>query len=186
MSENDEFISVVWLNFKNGDDNALTTIYHKYSNALYSYGLKIVNDEHLVKDSIQEVFIQLINKRKTLLITPKIHIYLFKSLRNQLFEKLRDRNRKQNILESLSFNENIYEKHAEEILIDSEERKIVQDVIVSAVNQLTNRQQEVIFLKYTEDLDYDEIAQILNIDIESVRTLVYRSLKSLKKAIKIK
>jgi len=62
-----------WVNkFKDGDDNALSNLYSKYVNQLYSYGLKISKDEYIVKDCIQETFLNLVDKRQMLLISEKL------------------------------------------------------------------------------------------------------------------
>jgi RNA polymerase sigma factor (sigma-70 family) len=180
MKKTDESI---WIKFQNGDDDALSLIYKEYADKLYSYGLKIINDDQLVKDSIQEVFIQLIDRRKSLIITSTIHIYLYKSLRNKLFEEFRSSNRKQDIIKLISEDEILMEDHTEQLMIDSEERQSIRNELISAMNQLTDRQKEVIFLRYTEGFDYDKIAELLNIDKASACTLLYRSIKSLRKTL---
>ena len=58
--------------------------------------------------------------------------------------------------------------------------KSIRKIISSAISNLPNRQSEIIYLKYTEGLNYDEIARLLEIDIASARTLLYRSLKTIK------
>jgi RNA polymerase sigma factor (sigma-70 family) len=174
---------ILWSKFKEGDIDALTMLYKEYTNELYSYGLKIINDEDLVKDCIQEVFIQLIDKRESLQITSRVHLYLFKSLRNKLFEESRSKHKRQDILRLQLVVDEPYEPSTEQQLINSEEKKNNQVEIANAIHKLTERQQEVIFLKFTEGFDYDEIAELLNIDIASVRTLVYRSLKNIKKLL---
>ena len=173
----------LWLRFKEGDDDALALLFKKYADDLYSYGLKIYNNDSLVKDCLQEVFIQLIDKRKKIEITPYTHIYLFRSLRNKLFEELRSENRKQNILNNLSVKESLEEKDVEQLLIQSEERKSIHNELNTALQKLTKRQKEIIYLKYTECFSTVEIAELLQIDNASVRKLLYRSLKSLKKAL---
>lgn len=178
MKKTDESI---WKKFQNGDENALSAIYKAYADELYSYGLKLTTDEPLVKDCIQEVFIELINRRKALIVTSCIHVYLFKSFRNKLFEELRSSNRRQDILKLLYPKENIVEDHAEQTMIEYEERQSVQKDICSAMDRLTDRQKEVIFLKYTKGFKYQEIAELLGIDKTSVCTLLYRSIKSIRK-----
>jgi len=175
--------SIIWKNFLNGDDNALATLFNEYANQLYSYGLKIANDENLVKDSIQEVFIQLIDKRHTIKVTSTTHIYLFKSLRNKIFEEIRTCNRKQNILFSLGQEESYIENDVEQKLIDVENQSDLQLKVKTALQHLSSRQQEVIFLKFTEGFSYDEIANLLSIDKASARTLVYRSVKKIKDSL---
>lgn len=179
----EELRNILWIKFKEGDNDALSKLYVEFAHELYSYGLKITRDKHLVKDCIQETFIQLIEKRKTLLITSKIQIYLFKSLRNKILEELRSKNKKQNIIEQFSEKDNEYEQHAEQLMIDSEEKKGIMNTIGLSIAKLPNRQKEIIYLKYTEGLNYDVIAEILQIDKASARTLLYRSLKTIKERL---
>lgn len=49
----------LWQDFQIGSESAFATIYEKNANFLYSYGLKIVSDKELVKDSIQDLFVEL-------------------------------------------------------------------------------------------------------------------------------
>ena len=170
----------VWVKFRDGDNDALSELYSEFAHELYSFGLKVVNDEHLVKDCIQEVFIQLINKRKSLVVTSKLHVYLFKSLRNKIIEELRSKKRKQDIINLIDGDDLLFEKNAEQKIIDSEKDKSIKSHIESLLAQLPSRQKEIIYLKYTEGLDYDDIAELLQIDKASARTLLYRTLKSIK------
>jgi len=172
--------NILWINFKNGTSDSLSLLYKEYADELYSYGMKVYGDDYLVKDCIQEVFIQLIDKRKFLNITPQIHTYLFKSLRNKLLEELRSKNRKQDISIKLSEFETGYAKHAEQIIIEDEEENSIRKKIGTSIEKLSNRQKEIIYLKYTNDFSYDEIAEMLQIDKASARTLLYRTLKTLK------
>lgn len=176
---NEESRNDLWVKFIAGDNDALSSLYKEFAHDLFSYGMKICKDEHLVKDCIQEVFIHIIDKRRDLMVTSKIHVYLFKSLRNKILEVLRSENRKQNIVSGLIGDEN-YEQHAEQIMIDSEHVKGVNNLIYTAISKLPNRQSEIIYLRYTEGLNYDEIAELLQIDKASARTLLYRSLKTVK------
>ena len=102
-------INDLWNRFKSGNNNALSLIYCHYVHQLYSYGLKIHGDQFLVKDCIQEVFIQLIDKRKELVISDNTSLYLFKSLRNKLLEELRSKNRRTDIVHSITENSPVHE-----------------------------------------------------------------------------
>ena len=178
-----ELRDILWINFKKGESNSLPLLYKEYVDELYSYGMKIHGDHYLVKDCIQDVFIQLIEKRKFLTITPYIHTYLFKSLRNKLLEELRSKNRKHNIITQLAEFETVYEKHIEQKIIEAEEDNSIRKRIRKMIEKLSDRQKEIIYLKYTEGLSYDEIAEMLQIDKASARTLLYRTLKTLKELL---
>ncbi|HZK97248.1 MAG TPA: sigma-70 family RNA polymerase sigma factor [Prolixibacteraceae bacterium] len=176
-------INELWHRFKSGDNDALSKLYNLYVHKLFSYGLKINGDEYLVKDCIQEVFIQLIDKRKTLKLSDSTSIYLFKSLRNKLLEELRSKNRRTDISKSISFDDDRNEMSAEQSIVSSEEEHLRAKIIEKALNSLSDYQKEAIFLKYSQGFDYKKIAEILEIDIASARTLIYRSLKLVKESI---
>lgn len=179
----EEARNILWINFKNGKVDSLSLLYKEYADELYSYGIRIYGDKDLVKDCIQEIFIQLIDKRKSLNITPQIHAYLFKSLRNKLLEELRSKKRKQDINSRLSEFETGYEKHAEQKIIEDEDNKSIRKIVQTSIEKLSDRQKEIIYLKYTKDFSYDEIAEILQIDKASARTLLYRTLKTMKEQL---
>lgn len=175
---------VLWEKFLAGDDACITIVYKRYANELYSYGLKIVNDESLVKDCIQDVFINLIDKKRKLLIGSHIYLYLFKSLRNRLLDEVRSASRKHEILNSdESFKENVFSDSAEISIIQEEESLQIRKEIDDVLNSLTGKQKEIIYLKYSKGLSYDEIAMLLDVDKASARTLLYRTLKTVKEKL---
>ena len=170
----------------NGEIDALSDIYRMYVNDLFSYGMKIHPDKNIVKDAIQDVFIQLIEKQNQIKLTDKVKVYIFKSLRNKILENLRTRNRKNNIEIVISQSINSLEKDIEQKIISSEEEQAYKDIIELAIQSLSGHQREAIFLRYTNDCDYEQISEILEIDVASSRTLIYRSLKQIKAFIREK
>ena len=176
----------LWQRFKDGDDEALSALYICYLHQLYSYGLKIHGDESLVKDCIQEVFIQLINRRKKISTSEFTTVYLFKSLRNQLLEELRTKTRRSDIVRSITVDDKNYEVSPEQTIMQSEEERSRVVIMNTALSKLSDYQREALFLKYSQDLEYEKIAELLEIDISSARTLIYRSLKKVKQEISTK
>lgn len=173
----------LWLRFKNGDENALSELYNSYVHKLFSYGLKISGDEFLVKDCIQDVFIRLIDQRKDFIMKEDPSLYLFKSLRNKIFEELRSKNRRVDIAGSIVSGELNHEISPEQVTVSNEEEQFQTRTLDRAMSKLSDYQKEAIFLKYSQGLGYEKIAELLGIDIASARTLIYRSLKKLKESI---
>jgi len=173
----------LWYRFKNGDNDALSLLYNQHIHQLFSYGMRIRGDDQLVKDCIQEVFVHLIDKKKKLTITEVTSAYLFKSLRNKLFEELRTKTLRSDNVKHISTNEIVFDESMEQITIKSEEEISRRRILEAALGSLSNYQREAIFLKYSQDFSYDKIAEILDIDVASARTLIYRSLKKVKEAI---
>ena len=172
-----------WQSFIDGDIEALSKLYLMYIDELYSYGMKIWPDEYLVRDSIQEVFIQIIEKQKRLKLTTKIKTYIFKSLRNKILEELRSKFRRKVIASLIFKSENKSTMSVELSFIKFEENQNKAEIISLALNELSVHQREAIFLRYSNGYEYSEIAEIMGITIASARTLIFRSLKKLKVVI---
>jgi RNA polymerase sigma factor (sigma-70 family) len=169
----------IWQRFKDGDSQALTKIYNCYVKELYFYGKKICQDDALIKDSIQEIFVKLIDKRQHLVISENIHVYLFKSLRNQIVEELRSDNRKKSISSQIT-PDSTHVSSIEQSIVSTEEETRKLQLIDQAMNSLTDYQREAIYLRFSKMFEYEEISVMLGIDVASARTLVYRSLKKVK------
>lgn len=174
-------ISELWARYTKGDDSALSSLFQFFVNDLYAYGLKIVPVESLVKDAIQDVFLHLMEKRKKLIIPINFKAYLFKCLRNEILQNIRSLHRKQ-ILENKLFNKtDNLEEHAEQKWMANEAEWEVRYIIQSALSTLTDHQREALYLKFAEGCDYDQISSIMDISVASARTLIYRSVKQVKK-----
>ncbi len=178
MSDSEEL--KYWYNFIDGDLNALSILFLHHAKGLVSYGMKIYRDRELVKDSIQEVFIQLIQTRHKLRRDEKIKGLIYKLLRNKLIDEIKLINRSKKIDHLIFSSNHNYEIDSEHQHISLEEEILRDQMINSALNLLTTHQKEAMFLKYSDGLSYEMISIVMGISIASARTLIYRSLKQLK------
>lgn len=169
----------IWEKFKDGDNESLSIIYSKHSRRLYLYGLKLTTYRSIVEDAIQDLFSDLIRNRRKLGDTDNIQFYLIKSFKRRLQRQLQKEKRYnlQDNDEEYSFGVT-YSIEQTIILEESSNQKI--NFLRKALNELTPRQKEAIYLKFTEELEYEEIAEIMEMSIESCRNLIYRSIRSLK------
>ena len=74
----------------------------------------------------------------------------------------------------------------EDSLIAAETEAENHSALSEALKTLSNRQREGLSLKFEHDRSYHEIAEIMNISVESARTIIYRALKELRKCFKDK
>jgi len=79
--------SRIWDEFRSGNESSFIYIYQNYFDKLYNYGLRITKDEDLVKDAIQDLFIELRKKRSHLGKTDSIKFYLFKCLKRKIIKE---------------------------------------------------------------------------------------------------
>ena len=163
----------------NGSATAYTCFYNTYVNELYSYGISLGYPNDICMDAIHDVFCRLYTNRKELKGVKNIKYYLFRSLKNRLLDiSKRDTRITFGEIKDHSFS---VEVSVLDTLIEEEERESLRNRVESLMNSLTGNQREAIYLRYMQEMEYDEIAQILNINAESVRKLVYRGIDKLKK-----
>ncbi|WP_167618801.1 RNA polymerase sigma factor [Maribellus sediminis] len=173
----------LWERFKNGDDDAFYRIYNQYFNELYSYALNFSKDQDFIKDCIHDLFLNLYKYRKTLSSTDNIQYYLLRSLRRLLHKEGTKRNTLLHDEQLLHLNDTPVVSLEDEIIAD-ETKKENFKALAEVMKKLTNKQREALSLKFEHNLSYPQIADTLNISVESARTMIYRTLKELRKAIK--
>lgn len=172
---------MLWKSFKKGDKQAFSQIFKTYYNDLYYYGIKLIQQESMVKDELQELFIELWERRKNLGEVTHIKAYLIKSFRRKLLKSI-DKARKEVTKAHEFVDKTIFEISIEELIIKDEvfqvDKKKLQKVLVS----LNKTQKEIIYLKFYNDLDYKEIANITGIKYQSVRNSMHKALKVMREA----
>lgn len=168
-----------WNSFKNGDWDAYKMLYEMYFGLLNNYGYKFTRDTTLIEDSIQDLFIKLWSNRKTLGSPPSVKNYLYKSLRGMLFRKMKSQLR----LSELKNEDYDFEVSFDNMIILREEEERLQRIVSDAINKLPARQKEIVFLRFYEGLTYEEIADIMAIDVKSVYKLLYKALNSLQNSM---
>ena len=176
--------SRIWNAFKQGSEDAYAQIYENYFFALYNYGIKIIRDKDLVKDCIQDLFINLWRTKHNLGEVTTIKPYLYKSLRHDLLRKLHQESHTCALHpeQETHYDFEIVLSHEVE-LIESQVAKEQKKFLINELNMLTKRQKEVIFLKFYENLSYQEIATVMSISVNAVYNLLSLALGSLKKKI---
>ncbi|MCF7569256.1 sigma-70 family RNA polymerase sigma factor [Sabulilitoribacter arenilitoris] len=169
-----------WAKFVDGDKSAFTHIYNFNIDALFSYGMKLHPDRDFVKDCIQDVFLDVFEHRNKLSTPRSVKHYLFVVLKRTMFKKLKKESKKESLseFEKLSF---ITDYNIESITIDKEDQIYKKKLVNQIVKELTPKQQEILYLRFTKDFDYKEISEIIDIDHNSVRKQVYRAIKKLRK-----
>lgn len=169
---------LLWQQFRAGDTFAMGALAKKFYSPLFHYGTKFTKDAALIEDSIQDVFLRLWDRRASLGETSSPKFYLFKALRHQLI-KSNQQHRKWG--EALDWeSEPSADDNAEQHLIHQEQLNATHHTLQTCVGELPKRQREALYLRYYEDLSYEEIALIMGINAQSVANLLQHSLKSLR------
>jgi len=170
----------LWKKFKKGDHQAFTKIYKDMYPPLLVYGLKIKNDHEFVKDCIQEMFFDIMSHMENLGDTDNILLYLITSLRRKIFRKLQY---------DISFR---YKKRGSphdfdlegdssaEVVFSNDRARNRKRIIREMVNRLPPRQKEALLMKFYLHFEYEDIANIMGLNVQSVRNLIHKAIKTLR------
>ena len=174
----------LWQLFKEGKEIAFSHIYQTHFEGLFQYGCQFTNNQSLVEDALQDMFIELREKKRNTSIKISIRNYLFTCLRRRILLYKKRNNDKTTNFENSEFKFFEIEFSTEQKIIAEQIKTDNKKKLKEAVMSLTNRQREAIYCLYYEGLSYLEIKKLMGFtNIRSVRNLVYKALNHMKSAL---
>lgn len=169
---------VLWQRFRSGDSDAFDQLVQLHYQPLFRYGIRLDADDEYVKDCIQDVFVELWQRRQTVRETEFVKFYLLKSLRRRIF---RGRAKWGTNWESLQENYQFeVEFSIENQLVTTETSRDQARQLEALLNQLSRRQKEVIFLKFYQNLTHEQIAEVMGVNRQSVYNVLHEALHKLR------
>jgi len=170
----------LWKRLKEGDKSALEQIYRTHAAQLLKYGRKFTRNEQLVEDCVQDLFIEIWRNRTGLSETDAIQPYLLLSLRRKIVRQVE---KSKKMVADTEYTEADFDAEIsiDHILIEQELSTERAQQLKAAMDNLSKRQKEVIYLKYITGLDYEDISEVMNLNYQSARNLVSSALRALKK-----
>jgi RNA polymerase sigma-70 factor (ECF subfamily) len=176
--------AALWAAFKHGDPEAFRHLYSIYFPVLFNYGGQFTHDREVVKDLIQDLFIDLNERKERLADVKNIKFYLFKSLKTRILgvqKKSQLFDFPDFLQQSTMFGVSV---SAESDWIDAEAGQAKVEALQKAYEQLTNRQREVLMYHFYEGLSYAQITELMGFSKEEhARKLVYRAVCKLRSAM---
>jgi len=165
------------------DEQALAILMRFYYTDLYNYATRFTSDFGLIKDCIQEVFISVWQRRETATTILSPRYYLLRAIKNKVLKALY---KNSNIsfsdlaLEADSF----YEFSLEQILIEKQGKEEKAQKLRKVLAMLSKKQKEIIYLKYYQHLDHAQIAELMNLNRQSVYNLLHETMHKLRNLVK--
>ena len=159
----------------------LGKIFEHHYKELYFYGLKLVHVQDLVKDTIQDVFENIWDRRTKMQDVVNIKAYLFVSLRRELLRRV-EKLRKESGFEQVVVEPFVFSD--EDFIVKEESDSRMTKVLVKSLSQLTERQREAVLLRFNHEMEFPDMAAVLDMNVQSVRNLLFRALEHLRKDMK--
>ena len=154
---------------------AFELLYNKTVIVLSTYALRILKDEHLVKDIIQDVFVNIYLRKEKIGEQINITGYLYNAVRYKVSNVLRDRNKMQ---VSSADTEKLEDIYYEEVYSAEENENYHQ--LENNIGSLPEKCRKAFILNYVDELSYKEIASKMNISIKTVEKHISKALRLLR------
>jgi RNA polymerase sigma factor (sigma-70 family) len=169
----------LWNAALGGNREAFGQIFRNHYALLYQYGSKICPDTETLEDCIQELFIEIWQRKNTQPIR-SVKAYLLQALKFKLYKVFRSQKR---TLELEENNQEPFELSHETFMIDAQEDEEKAKRVLEAINQLPSRQKEIVYLKIYKGLSYEEVSEVMQLNYQVVRNLLCQALKTFRKLI---
>lgn len=173
-------IDTLWSRLQKGDAAALESLMRLCLKEMFHYGTKFSADDEFIKDCIQDVFLEIWQRHTTLGTAPSVKAYLFASLRRRMHKLYRQRER--------LFSANSADVNAGfDVVFSPENHWIEQETIIenarnisALLNKLSKREKEIVYLKFYQNLSRTEIAEVMNLNQQSVSNLLQTTLQKMR------
>jgi RNA polymerase sigma-70 factor (ECF subfamily) len=164
---------------KKGNKEAFGILYEIYFVPVFRYIFARVNSREETEDLVQEVFLKVYKNIKEIDVKENSPLnYFFTVAKNSVIDYWR---RKKEVLTEKEMNLSNYQKPE---FVEKIEQKEMGEIIKELIKELTPDQQEVIVLRFINEMSNKEIAKLLGKTEEAVRQLQSRALKSLREKLK--
>ncbi|MGN7824136.1 RNA polymerase sigma factor [Chitinophaga sp. 22536] len=170
----------IWDAFRSGDESSLQAVFDKYYAPLFNYGHRFSADDHLIEDALQELFVKLWKNRESIRETGSVKNYLYKAFRRVLLRMLEAQQRKYTFSVPDDWPELPQELAYEHTMISRERLEKISRDLATALGKMTPRQREIIHLRYYEEMEYEEIAVLMQLSVSSTYKLVYKAIDTLR------
>ena len=170
-----------WRRIQQDDRTGLEDLYAMYAHDMLAYGLSIVPNRDLVKDCIQDLFIEFWRYRKNGVTVKNVQVYVFKALSNKIKKALvREKNRTSRDREQ-GANALYVENEVEFGIIHMHQEEATNQRLSEALSKLPPRQNEVIRYVFFENLPNEQVAKLMGINVQSVYTLSWKAICNLRR-----
>ncbi|MDQ1090558.1 RNA polymerase sigma factor (sigma-70 family) [Siphonobacter sp. SORGH_AS 1065] len=169
----------IWNTFLQGNRESFELIYAQHYKALYEYGMRKLGNPEQVRDYIHDLFVKLWTNRSGTSATDNIRYFLLASLRNLILNSSTKKSNLQYVdieeADDFKIDFNAETEFIRLEQVDAQSRQVIQ-----ALNQLSPRQKEVLYLRYFEELEFHEIAFMMSITVKGVYKLNSRAMETLR------
>ncbi len=172
----------------NGDPKALRELYEYFKTRVYNTCLSYLQDENDAEETVQDVFIEVFQSADGFKGKSLVSTWIYRISVNKCLDKLRYKNRQKRFALVYSiFNKDTGAIQYDKLVFDHPgvkmENRELAAILFNAIRQLPENQQTAFILKQVEGLSQKEIADIMNMNVKAVESLLSRGKETLRKLL---
>lgn len=167
-------------NIRKGDLKSFELVFNTYAESLVRYAETILKNTYEAEDIVQHLFVQLWDKRSTLVITTSLKSYLYRAAHNSSLNKIKQHGVRNSYAEYYTYVANTETGSAAQRV----EAKEVNSAIETAIEELPEQCRKVFRLSRFEQMKYQQIADELGISVKTVENQMGKALKHMRLRLK--
>jgi RNA polymerase sigma-70 factor (ECF subfamily) len=159
---------------RSGVGEMLGVLFERYHVPLFNFYLKLIGDRTLSEDMVQEVFFRILKYRHSYRVDTPFRAWMYQIARNARLDHLRKRRP-----------ETSWEPEMSPAIepVDTAQQSQEAVLLRNALLQISEEKREALVLSRFQDLKYEEIAQLLGCEVNTVKTRVHRALQELRQVL---
>jgi len=159
-----------------GDEAAFNSLYNLHSKPLYRKIMRMVGDEEIAKELLQDLFFKLWAKREQIDESRSIRSYLYTIAVNLVYDNFRKAAKDKALEARLMAMAVEYYTHSEEALLAKDNQKVIERI----VHQLPPQRRQVYMLCKIDGMSYEEAARALHISASTIRDHIVKANKTIR------
>lgn len=171
-------LMVLWDSARDGDEKAFALLHKALYPGLFVYSVKIIKDEDLADDLLQDLFVKFWQNKARIGSIMNVKAYFYRSARSIILNHIKSAQLKSAKLDAMPEPEMEFSR--EDLILSQEYDNELKSLMANALNELPAKQREVVYMRFYEDLEYTQIAEITGIKYQSVINHVYRAIQLLR------
>ena len=165
---------------KNGSHQAFEELYARYKGRLIKYCKQYMKDTTSAEDIVQDVFLQLWEKRDSLNIEVSFSGYVYTLVKNSILKEIRHSDVHARFIRHILMTENDSTNQTDDVIIYNDYTKLLNEILET----LSTRQKEIFELSRIQGLTHNEIADLLQLSVHTVNEHAKIALKKVKNQVK--
>ncbi len=162
---------------RSGDVQKLAILFERYHIKLFNYFLRLSGKRDISEDLTQDVFFRLLKYRQTFRGESKFLTWMYSIARNVYIDYYKSK--KPDLSLEEQFHEEFDDRPKPEETVEADQER---QLLHQALNTLPAEKKEVLILSRFQGLKYEEISNLMDCSLASVKTRVHRAIKDLRKA----